>query len=184
MDIKLVPNALIRVESGLKKYQKIIGKLHSVNVAQNQEFQREYNVFFRMRQRKPEFYTDYYQFMELHKNDSLSDLSFQTVLYHFYDSFGRIEASFSSKLLSIINPDMPVWDKYVLENLGLKVPSCTASGRLEKIVILYDQICTWYQSFMTTEDAHKMILLFDDAYPDAGITDVKKIDLILWQIRD
>lgn len=183
MDMTAVPNALNAAEKGLGQYQNLITKLHMVDVSQDKDFQKAYNGFFRMRQRKAEYYSDYYQFMELHKNDPASELSFQTILYHFYDAFGRVESSFSSKLLSIINPNMPVWDKYVLGNLGMKTPSSTTSGRLEKTVALYESICDWYQSFMLTEDARMMVSLFDEAYPNANITDVKKIDLILWQMR-
>lgn len=183
MDVKLVQVALINMAAGLKKYQIILEKLHTTNVSNNQEFQREYNGFYRMRQRKPEFYSAYYQFMEEHKNDSPTELTFEMILSHFYRMFNRIEASFSSKLLSIINPNMPVWDKYVLENLSIKAPPPNETGRLMKTILAYEDICAWYRTFLLSEDAHKMIAMFDETYPNVEITNVKKIDLILWQIR-
>jgi hypothetical protein len=37
--------------------------------------------------------------------------------------YGKLEASFASKLLATIDPNLPVWDKHVLRNTGLKAPS-------------------------------------------------------------
>lgn len=183
MDMELVRVALNNLETGLRKYQKVFEQLHAVDVSKDEEFQRNYNGFYRMRQRKPEFYSSYYQFMEEHKNDAASELNFEMVLSHFYRMFNRIEASFSSKLLSIINPNMPVWDKYVLENLRIKAPAPSDVDRLQKTISIYEDICAWYQTFLLSEDARKMISMFDEVYPGTQITNVKKVDLILWQIR-
>lgn len=50
-------------------------------------------------------------------------------------------------------------------------------------VDLYNSIIRWYEDFLPTDHAKKMIELFDDRYKGVDITDTKKIDLILWQIR-
>jgi hypothetical protein len=36
---------------------------------------------------------------------------------------------------------------------------------------------------MTSPDGVKIRNTFDERYPDAKIMDIKKIDLVLWQIR-
>ncbi len=180
MDFEKIQNALNKVEPGMKKYLSIMSKIRETDVSKDTLFQKEYNGFYRMRQRKPEYYSDYFEFMEKYKNQ---DLSYKEVLKHFNDKFGRIEASFSSKLLASINPGMPVWDEFVLQNLQLKKPAQYDKNRLDKTINLYDSICNWYSEFLYTAEADKMISLFDIMYPKNNLTNVKKIDLILWQMR-
>jgi hypothetical protein len=80
---------------------------------------------------------------------------------------------------------MPVWDKHVLTNLDIK-PSqkVLPEERIKDRVALYADICKWYNDFVKSAEAQAWIKLFDERYPEAKkITKVKKIDLILWQIR-
>lgn len=170
------------LRDGLKKYLEIMDVLHRVNVAEHKEFQKKYNHFYRMRQRKPEYYQMYYDYMqEMKKNKEL--LSFEDVFFHIQKKTGRCEVSFSSKLLATINPNKPVWDSFVLENLGIKKVYPTTKDREKKIVAAYHQICDWYGQFMQTEEADLIIEVFDEIYPDTNITNLKKIDLFLWQNR-
>ena len=41
------------------------------------------------------------------------------------DTADIIEASFSSKMLATINADMPIWDRYVVQNLCLDLKGKT-----------------------------------------------------------
>lgn len=180
MDLTKVEEALVKIEPGLKKYVYIMNRFDNTDVSSDLEFQKRYNGFYRMRQRQPEFYNEYYNFMENHKG---KEVSFDQVLNHLYYTFNRIEASFSSKMIAILNPNMPVWDEYILKNLGLTKPSYGSNDRVNKTIGIYNQIINWYVAFMKTQAARNMIALFDKKYENAGITDIKKIDLILWQIR-
>ena len=110
-------------------------------------------------------------------------LSFEVVINHFYNRFQSVEASFSSKLVATINPNFPVWDEHVLRNLGLRAPVYGTKNRVEKTISLYDDIVRWYVDFLSTDDAKKLINLFDNRYKETNITDTKKIDFILWQSR-
>jgi hypothetical protein len=95
-----------------------------------------------------------------------------------------VEASFSSKLVATINPELPIWDSIVLNHLGKKAPAYYRKNRLKETVILYEEIAKWYERFMKTEEAMGIIQLFDEDYPNSGLTDIKKVDFVLWQIRD
>jgi hypothetical protein len=150
-------------------------------------------VFFRLGQarKSKEFLAAYFKFMQRHKNDD--DLTFDAVLKHLYEQGGSVEPSFGSKLLSMINPKMPVWDSKVVENLELKEPPHYRTKDGKKCANIHEldefyreEICKWYKDFVASETAKEWIKLFDEHYPEAKdrITDVKKIDLILWQIRD
>ena len=168
---------LDRVKIGLAKYQWIMSHVHETDVSSNAEFQKFYNGFYRMRQRPADFYKTYYAFLEKSKNNPC--LTFEEILTYLYNETGSIHASFSSKLLATVNPNMPIWDKFVLQNLGLRVPYSYEKDRLPKTVRLYQQICDWYES----EQAREKLKVFNEMFPNEDISDVKKIDFILWATR-
>jgi hypothetical protein len=119
--------------------------------------------------------------MEQHKNTSLA---FEDVVTYFYNSLNRIESSFSSKLLATVNPNMPVWDSIVLNNLELKPPAYYKTNRLQNIIELYSHIVNWYTEYLETQNSTDVLKVFDDIYPNTKLTHVKKIDLVLWSIRE
>ena len=166
-----------RVETGIEKYKWIMERVHECDVSVDPVFQKTFNGFYRIRQKPASFYQSFYRYLEDNKNNS--SLSFEAVVTHLYHESGSIYASFSSKLLATVNPNMPVWDKFVLQNLGLRAPYCYENERLRKTVLLYQKICEWYR----TEEADKKLKLFNSRFPDTDITDVKKIDLVLWATR-
>lgn len=180
MDFTKVNESLIKIEPGLLKYLHIMERINKTDVSKDLEFQKRFNGFYRIRQRKPEFYMEYYNFMEEHKGE---DVTFDLVLSHFHNKLDRVEASFSSKMVATLNPNLPVWDEFILKNLGLKKPAYGTKNRINKTVDLYNNIVKWYEDFLPTDNAKKMIELFDEKYKGVNITDTKKIDLILWQIR-
>jgi hypothetical protein len=180
MDMIKVAQAIGMLDVGVKKYIMLMEQFRNVNVSTDTEFQRFYNGFYRMRQRQPKYYQAYYTYMEASKGKAVT---FDEIVRYLYDSFGRIEASFSSKMLATLNPDKPVWDSIVLQSLGLKKPTQYAHDRLGQTIRLYEQLEAWYKTFLKTEEAKKMLEMFNSRYPDVQITDVKKIDLILWRMR-
>lgn len=44
---------------------------------------------------------------------------------------GRTEASFANKMLAMLHPYQPIWDKYVIHNLGLDVPGKDPEGMVD-----------------------------------------------------
>ena len=168
---------LDRVEIGIEKYNWIMKRVHETDVSSDADFQKAFNGFYRMRQRPASFYTSYYTYLEKNKNNQ--DLSFEDIVTYLYQETGSIHASFSSKLLATVNPDMPIWDKFVLQNLGLRTPYSYEKDRLQKTIQMYQKICDWYK----TGEAIKKLAVFNQQFPGTNITDVKKIDFILWSTR-
>ena len=119
--------------------------------------------------------------MEKHKT---KDVIFEEVLRYFHSCFGRIEASFSSKLIATINPDKPVWDEFVLKNLGIIKPPTSSKNRIEKTVAVYKQIEHFYDEFLQTMECQELVAIFYMHFPNTKITKTKKVDLLLWQTRD
>lgn len=180
MDLLHISKSLDKIGSGLEKYNYIMDRLYKTNTFEDKEFQRKFNAFYRIRQRSPEFYNCYYGLLE---DSKAKKVSFEEVIRYIHERLGRIEPSFSSKLVATIDPEKPVWDSFVLKNLGLKPPYYSDKDRLNKNILLYDRICDWYENYLQTDEAKKAIELFNKRYPDISITNVKKIDLILWQTR-
>lgn len=169
------------VERGLEKYQWIMKSLRKVDVSTDREFKKRFNGFYKIRQRTPDFYDAFYNKLEASKKGEPP--TFAEVLDYFWQRLHRIEASFSSKLVATINPDMPVWDKEVLRNLKLKKPLSTDKYRLNKTIELYNAIITWYANYLKNEKCRAQLFEFNNRFPNSGISDIKKIDLILWQTR-
>ena len=53
------------------------------------------------------------------------------ILNEIYQKTGNIEGSFTSKLLATINPNLPIWDQYVLKNIGLKVKETSKEEKIK-----------------------------------------------------
>lgn len=181
MNIEQINKAIINAEPGLTKYLVIMDRFNRVDVSRDEHFQKLYNGFYRVRQRKEDFYKKYFSFMEIGKKDNPS---FEQTLRYFHEELGRVEASFSSKLVATINPMMPVWDSIVLQNLKLKKPHTYSGNRIAETVDLYNEIAMWYKEFTNSEEGKQILNLFNNKYPRINITNVKKIDLVLWQMRD
>ena len=166
-----------KVQIGIEKYSWIMKRVHETDVSVDIDFQRAFNGFYRMRQHPEHFYRVYYKYLEKNKNNGA--LTFEDVVTYLYHETGSIHASFSSKLLETVRADMPVWDKFVLQNLGLRAPYYYEKERLQKTIRLYDRICKWF----TTTEASEKLLVFNEKFPDSDLSDVKKVDFILWATR-
>lgn len=166
-----------KIGIGLQKYCSIMSRLYQTDVSKDRDFQRLFNGFYGVKKQSKAFYSCFYHFLEEHKFDT--GLTYVQVLTYLFQETGCIHASFSSKLLATVRPEMPVWDKYVLSNLGLKAPYYSCKDRFQKVLDTYQKIWNWYQ----TPEAQSRIAVFDANFPHVDITDVKKIDFVLWQTR-
>lgn len=164
------------VSKGLSKYNNIMELFNSTNVSKDKDFQKKFNYFYKIARRPAEFYKAYYTLLEKSKN---TPLSFEWILMFFYWKFWKCEKSFASKLLHTINPEMPIRDKFILKNLGLK----DSWSDIEKSIKLYEQIKITMEKKISSEEWRMIIQIFDKIYPDTNITDMKKYDFYLWQLR-
>lgn len=181
MNTEQIDRAIERVRPGLNKYERIQRLITKVNVSMDRDFQKSFNGFYRVRQRPISFYQIFYDYMENVKNESPS---FERTLIHMHKELGRVEASFSSKLVATINPQLPIWDSIVLKNIGLKPPAYHRKNRIGESIEVYERLTNWYKDFLLTEKAKTIIEQFDRVYPEAAISDLKKVDLVLWQFRE
>ena len=181
IDSKKVIETRIAECMGFDKYKQIMETVRKTNVSTDLDFQRIFNAFYRVR-RNAEWRKTYYDLFETSKN---STPSFESIIRTMYEATGNIEASFSSKMLATINPEMPIWDRYVVQNLCLEMRGKTKEDQLKCAVDLYDKMIGWYEGFLQTENGRDCIVEFDRILPRyVWMSDVKKIDFYLWSIRD
>ncbi len=123
MKIEKIIEAIDRARKGIAQYLEIMELFSNTDVSIDKDFQRRFNGFYRIRQRPPEWYEQYYAYMQSQKGQNPT---FSCVIRHLYSVLGRYEPSFSSKLVATIDVNSPVWDSVVLRYAGIKTPLYTA----------------------------------------------------------
>ena len=181
IDPSIVIEDILVSSMGLKKYVWIIDQLRLVDVSKDKTYQTQFNGFYRLR-RDDNWRRAYYAYFEKAKNNSPT---FEDILVYLYECSGAVEASYASKMLATINTEMPIWDQFVIKNLGVKLPSMNDPERLAKTISIYNDIIEWYQNYMMTANAQRCLKVFDKRLPHyQRISSVKKIDFFLWSIRE
>jgi hypothetical protein len=170
-----------KLEKGLDKYVYLMDNLHKVNVSLDLEYQKKFKGFYRIR-RNDAFCKIYFSILE--KNKTNRNLTFEYVLKKLLP-LGRLEASFSSKLVATINSDLPVWDSVVLGKMTGELPEPDNTiDRIQASVHKYNFLITWSKRKLASDEGKRMLQVFNERYPKVKISDAKKIDLILWQTRE
>ncbi|MDP9282008.1 MAG: hypothetical protein M3P38_07915 [Chloroflexota bacterium] len=180
LDESAIENALPLAAVGLTKYCWLQAALVESDVTHDREFQRRFNAFYRVR-RNSAWQSAFYGLLEENKS---KHQSFADVLRALHAVTGRVEASFASKLVASVAPDVPVIDAFVLKNLGLRLPPAGPIViRLARIVELHDLIGQIFSDYLDTDSGRYLVTRFEESYPDRHVTRVKMLDLVLWQAR-
>ena len=168
------------IKEGAAKYDFLMKRFPLVDVSKDEVFQKKFTGFYRIRRNKETFLKKYYMYMESLKG---KEVSFVDIIKKINTFKGSIEPSFSSKMLATLDPNMPVWDQYVLSNANIKAPAYY-NVTIDRCVQTYQKVTVFYDSLLKGADAKEMISLFDSKLPEyKHFTLIKKIDLMLWQKR-
>ena len=168
-----------KIKVGADKYAFLMIRFQNNDVSIDELFQTKFTGFYRVRRNREKFLKKYFSYLQSLK--SAPNTSFRDIITYVKTFIGTVEPSFSSKLLATINPNFPVWDQYVLSNIGIAVP---VRKSIDFCVYIYQCIINWYNSFMRSGSAAEMVALFDKNLPEyKHFTTTKKIDLMLWQKR-
>lgn len=174
-----IQKSLPKVERGLKKYCTIQSMFDQVDVREDLPFQRTFNGFYRVR-RGSDWRHKFYALLESCKTNQMS---FEEVLGHLRDATGYLEASFASKLVATTDTSRAVIDSWVLKNLGMSLPFAYVQRRQEKIVELYEQLNQHLYDVLDSDSGRYLVTRFEETYPRTGISKIKMLDLVLWQVR-
>ena len=181
-DIEKALDNLEKKAQDIQHYMNIMSKVKDINVADDQDFQREFDFFYKVR-RNAEWRKKFFEIFEKKKK---KNCSYKEIITELYESTGQVEASFASKMLASIDEDMPIWDSKVLERIGINVSKKRGQKKLEETIELYDDIVKWYRDLKNNKESYnEYIASFDSRFPDySSISDIKKIDFILWSMDD
>ena len=190
LDSKKVISDSLKSLLGIEKYCKIIETIQKEDFKADKDFQKQFNGYFRVRVKtKPnEWKSKFYQLLESQKK---RPLSFEEISVELEKVNQTLAVSFTSKMLAAVNPNLPIWDSFVLKNLGLdkqwnRCNTADKETRIKEAVKIYDEIKRLYSEFLAGEEGQKCVQLFDETFPDYKnrITNVKKIDFWLWSKRE
>lgn len=95
---------------------------------------------------------------------------------------GKFDPSFTSKLLATIDPNAPVIDSLVLEFYKFKLPARYVDNRLQKTTDIYENLRGEYHELMNKPEGLMIIKKFDARFPGKGVTNIKKLDLVIWKM--
>ena len=175
-----IGGALARLDRGLNQYLWIQRRLQLCDVSSDLEFQRHFNAFYRVR-RNVEWRTPFFRLLEQSK---ATPIRFPDALRAIRRGTDRLEASFASKLVATLDPGKPVIDKFVLSNFGLRLPGWGTAAREERVIEVYDSLCSQYDRLLADPIGVRILDMFDRQYPHSSVSPLKKVDLVLWQIRE
>jgi hypothetical protein len=175
-----IDEALSKIGVGLQKYCWIQNNIHKCDVSLDPTFQTRFNGFYKVR-RDAVWRRQFYTLLETRK---VSGITFPEALHALLVATSRLEASFASKLVATVHPDMPVIDKCILNNFRLRLPYYSSSNREKRCIDAYNQLCETYRALIGSAEGVMVCEKFLNQFSRAQITDIKKVDLVLWQIRD
>ena len=187
LDSNKVIGECLETAFGLKKYCYIIDAVSKDGFQATEGFQKTFNGYYKLQKRSAEWYQQYYKLFESQKTEALS---FDALLIKMYECDGKIEVSFVSKLIASVDTSMPIWDQYVLKNLGLKKEwdkynSKDYEKRISKAQNIYSKIKESYGTIISSTEGKECINRFHNELPNYRelISETKIIDFILWSKR-
>lgn len=168
---------IARWEKNLDVYDFLLGELKTAHTIP--EYERKFNYFYQVRRNaewRKKFYTIFY-------DARTSKVKFADILAQLFKETNKIEASFASKLAATLNPALPIIDRHVLSYIGQKLPSASKSAneRMEMIVELHNAMQREFGTFLSGKTGSYLLKSFDEEYPGRNVSDMKKLDFVLWQ---
>lgn len=173
---------------GLEQYDEIRRFLEDAtfDVSSDREFQRTFNALYRVRRSSSWQAAFYGVFQEARV---AGEVGFPALLRMIYEKTARVETSFVSKMLAMLDGDQPIWDGRVVRLLNasgythLAIPShyANCAVRLQAAEQSYADLQKFYHQFLASGEGGAFIAQFDALLPRyAHVSAAKKIDCLLW----
>jgi hypothetical protein len=178
--LKSIKDTLARL-SPVGQYVAFMEMLPNRNVSKDNEFKNAYEEFYKLKRYPAEFRDKYFAYMEKKKGNT--SLTFEKVLADLKLFRGTVEASFAAKLLHTLHPGFPTWDRWIGKYTKIKIPGSGVKDQFTVAVERYGKLTAWFDNYIHSKTGKAILRLFDQYYPAFSLTDTKKIDLVLWQMR-
>jgi hypothetical protein len=173
----------------VRDYCWLLDRLHQANVAVDAEYQRRYKAFWAMNVARlsREFIAAYFAFLEAHKRDNPPPSVNDTAAYlHGFPTGanGRqtLQFSFASKLVHMITPTLPVYDRRVEHFYFLPDGNGTGLDRLPLLVRSYDFLLVEYRRIIDSRLLVRAFDAFRRRFPEPRLTSEKIIDSLIWSV--
>src|SRR5262245_41602943 len=170
---------LPRIGPGLEKYVWLQEHRDANDLRYDADYRKRFNHFYRVR-RGTDWQDKFYDLLESKKHQTVS---FAQVLHALHRATNRYEPSFASKLVATVNTNMPVIDSVVLRNVNLILPGYNIGDRAARLERIHETLVSWFNAFLPSDTGCYLVKRFREEYPDARISEVKMLDLVLWQTR-
>lgn len=168
----------------LDAYALTQNRLHEADISQDFVYRRTYSGFYRVRLPIRQAYDTYFNLIEFNKNREA--ISLESILNELHAVTGRIETSFGSKLLATVNPNVAPLDSIVLGHLDLALPINSKKPNQERVrecVNIHSQLVQKMNLLIKKPQFQLLKKAFLKKFPGYSFTDVKILDLLLWQYR-
>lgn len=186
------------LQKGVETYLKIMSYLVPGGAGPYDiDFQKLCNAFFQIRMPE-DWRKQFYDLFSGYWNKGIRP-DFKTVLTNLHKWTGdpatrrtskkyALQCSFTSKMVHMLNPELPIWDSKVMGKLS---PFCgkysikwKPAKKLANAPLVYDGLKDWYDKYLPTSNAKTVIAEFDLHFPAyaSSITQTKKIDFMLWKL--
>jgi hypothetical protein len=171
-------------------YNHLLTQLPVVDVAKNEEYQREYKAFWTMRGIGKRYCAAYFQYLQQHKKGGPIDpvevyrylLDFPTRQAESGAEGQTIQFSSATKLAHMATPSLPLYDKQVRALYLLPETGETPSQKLDCCRRNYDFVKKEHKRIVRCGLLGRSIRNFRNAFPEAEEhTDAKVIDWLIWK---
>ena len=186
-----------KINEGISDYVAIHFLAKKTNFAVP-EFKKLFNRYYKLRQKTAQWYNDFYNAFVNYRR---TPKSFEDLLISLYKKTKEIHPSFCSKIIHTLNPNKPIWDKYVLQWLGIVLNDPKDPyERIHYYATIYNQIEKEYKEHLNDENVVEAFKRFDNEIiipkgeqkifdldyfvPESfEISSIKKLDFMLWSNR-
>ena len=164
----------------LRRYKYVFGTLYNTDASDDYTFQTAFCEFFRPIQSFSEaFRTKFFRYLEDMKG--MDNVSFRDALEKLYGIENKYEMAAASILINCVNPRHPAWNKIIVEGYFDMGEPAAEEASLEKCSRLYEDFSDKLYAYMNSPEGASLIKAFDAKFPNAEISDVSKVAIILWQ---
>lgn len=156
------------------------------DVRKNYLFQFVYRSFYRLDNAglTSEFKNEYFIILEEYRNQNF--FNFSDVLQRLYEIPSRrglntFQFSFTTKMLNMIDEQMPIYDSEVAKTFGFIRPYTPSfDKKLDIYLNQYEVIKDAYLEILNKHLLPKTNICFDEKFKEYKINEIKKLEFIFW----
>jgi hypothetical protein len=173
-----------KLRSSVRDYAELRERFRLVDVSRDLSFQKLYRRFWALNAARlsSSWCDEYFRILEREKGTQSLDLRAIVGELRGLRGDGALHVSFASKLVHMVNPHRPIYDRLVAAAYFFRAPVAPAADR--RLDVLLDFYCfleTEYAKATASDLLKPAIAIFRSTYPEsATFSAVKVLDFLLW----